>query len=232
MNNSVQPYPTSTVNFNENAHKFMCCCGCMHSRMATLVLSILEIIFFMVAAGFSVYLITKSRCPFTLSGSMLATFLVHIIIISTAIYGANKEKSPSYLIPHVILQSLSIVGIIAFIVYYAVFTFTINIQKQQAIDFVIMYYIKTVTLTNFVVILTSFLLALVFKIWSLVVISKCCNYLRAKHKVFGHIVHNHRHVFNAVSVDNGQALYNTQAAVYPPAVGIDNKFELDKKNFA
>lgn len=173
MSNFVPSYKNSNNGLDEGAPMFMCCCGCIHTRLAVNILAILELVAYVILACYCIKILVSNEYLYMEAAISLAVAIIHIIIISFAVYGVSKEK-PTFINLYANLQMLVILASTYSILYFSIFYFVIIITKCDAglwADWA-MYVIPS-------------LVTLIYKIWSLVIIFKCCNYMKMKRKRSG-----------------------------------------------
>lgn len=253
MPNSVQPFPNSSDNFNKDAAKFKCCCGCMHSRVATMIMTILEIVSYM---GFSIFFIyLMYYWPLLVAGVALGSTLFHLLIMAMALYGAAKEKSPCFLIPYAVLQTLAILACACWAILWSVILLIATNKGREAIfterhigyyrnDSLSSYfnyssmsqyeynaemksedvdYVKRSVVYSWLIEVLPTVIIFIYKMWSLIVVSKCCHYLRLKRKsrrigVSAMHIRNHQSVIRMrqLKTDNMMNLSNQSDPISQP----------------
>lgn len=174
----VQPYPNSNNGFDENAKKYMCCCGCMHSRLAVQIFVVLELVVYLGMLGFLVYQIISWGGEIPPVGIIsLAVNAIYITCIVLALYGIQAEH-PCCLVPYAVLQALALLGSVGYFVVLVIGLINIGVY-YCSYD----YYSnsRSCFLNTWSMILISMMLIMfVFKVWILVVVARCHTYLRAK----------------------------------------------------
>lgn len=112
MQFTVTSFPNPNGGFNEESQMYMCCCGCVHSRIGALILAVIDLIINLIAIGILISLIYDDVDGHTQSYFFIITALFLSLLsasIGLTIHGI-KVQSPFLLTPYAVMQLFNVAG--------------------------------------------------------------------------------------------------------------------------
>lgn len=119
MQITVTSFQNQNGGFDEESQIYMCCCGCIHSRIGALIFAVIDLIINLIILGVLVSLIYDDVYGHeTYFIVIIALFLLLLFAsISLTIYGIKVQR-PLFLIPYAVMQSFNVLSGVACLFWF------------------------------------------------------------------------------------------------------------------
>lgn len=219
--------PVYQSTFDSNHPTYKCCCGSIHVVTGGIIIGILEI-FGCISSTIGLIV---NRATGVELGNIYAGFigsLITLIVVALMFVGINK-KQHQWIIPHLVLQTLGILGLLICAIQTIIISATlvastpVHIQEN---DLIVTRFshddarINGQVSTAIVIVLGILLIiAAVLEIWFLIVILKLCRFLRdqAWYLVRQPTQYLQQHVVQTYPAQYGQQQFAQPQNMYPRA---------------